>query len=185
MLTFLFGRTNPTRDWLPCRQNQLLFDIDRMSINDAVIGQPLAKYSFLGPDEDPRTFRAGQLSYYSLGICLHWDRNADSINEFEIVLSEVESEPFKTFPGEIRFNGSPIDLKDVTPESCEDVFGEFYHLDRDDDETVVFYEFPGREWQLEFDRSATISRFIVTDQPVMTDPQQRKAYGATGPWPPY
>jgi hypothetical protein len=57
-------------------------------------------------------------------------------------------------------------------------------VDEDEDEILFFYERAGVELQLEFAGKETLSGVVMTGQPLMADPEQRRAYKVTAPWPP-
>ncbi len=47
--------------------------------------------------------------------------------------------------------GRPVNLAALQLDRCLVEFGDFYWRDSDEQETILFYEFVGMEWQLEFD----------------------------------
>jgi hypothetical protein len=63
MFRFLFGPRNPTREWQRADGLSLTIDLNRASINDVLLGQPLNRLSFLGRDELRGSFRDGSLNY--------------------------------------------------------------------------------------------------------------------------
>ena len=184
MFKLLFGKSNPTRTWRPYSGQPLAFDLDAGSLNDVELGQPLECVSFLGPDEDRKSFRNGEFCYYSLGLCLECHGSEYTIEGYHIVFRDPEEPRYRPFSGRVMLNGHPISLAAITLDECADVFGDYFWLDRDEDESIVFYEFTGREWQLEFDDTSSLKRLVVTNRPVMADEAARKAYNVTTPWPP-
>jgi len=72
----------------------------------------------------------------------------------------------------------------IGEEDVLDVFGQPYWIDRDDMETILFYEFNDVEWQLELSQTGSLQAVIVTASPLLAKEDQRKAYGVSKPWPP-
>jgi hypothetical protein len=95
------------------------------------------------------------------------------------------AEPGKgTFPGSFRYGGVPLRLSNMSSSSdVQAVFGQPYWRDQDEDEIILFYEFPGVEWQIEFDLVGALKHLCV-GRPLLADTEQRAAYGVTKHWPP-
>jgi hypothetical protein len=182
MLDFFLGRRDPTRYWQRAADLELTFALDRAALNTARLGGPLEDALFLGPAEDRRTTRLGIYCYYSLGVCVGTE-DRPAITWFEIVYHDEDGR-HQPFRGRIVFEGREVVLTGITIERFLERFGKCYWRDNDKDETILFYELPEREWQVEFDAQGVLKRLIVTDQPLMADPPQRAAYGVTKPWPP-
>jgi hypothetical protein len=88
------------------------------------------------------------------------------------------------FAGCFRFGGSPVRLsKELRESGVQSLFGPPYWRDRDEGEALLFYEFPGVEWQLEFALDGTL-KYLQLGLPLLADAGQRAAYGVTKPWPP-
>ncbi len=79
------------------------------------------------------------------------------------------------------FERPPVNLAALKLDRVLDEFGEFYWRDNDEHETVLFYEFVGMEWQLEFDLRSKLTCITVTNEPIMGAEDQRIAYGVTKP----
>lgn len=76
-------------------------------------------------------------------------------------------------------NGSAVAPAKVTRELPEP-----YWVDRDDEEAILFYEFPSHEIQIEQTLDGISQNIIVTNRPLMARDEQRIAYGVDKPWPP-
>ena len=186
MFRSLFGRPNPTRTWPPHTGQLLTCDLDAGSLNGGALGQRLDCVSFLGPDEDRQSSRTGEFycHYYSLGLCVECHGPEYVLTGYEIVFRDPEEQKYQPFQGRIIRNGDTLELAATTLDTCADVLGEYFWLDHDDDESIIFYEFTGREWQLVFDKASLLKRLIVTSQPLLADEEQREAYNVTRSWPP-
>ena len=78
----------------------------------------------------------------------------------------------------------PLRLSNRSSESdVQALFGQPYWRDQDEDEIILFYEFPGVEWQIEFDLVGALKHLRV-GRPLLADAEQRAAYGVTKHWPP-
>lgn len=66
------------------------------------------------------------------------------------------------------------------------VFGEPYWTDRSDGEVIMFYEYQegSIELQFEFSDGKSLSVITLAKNGVLSEADQRKAYGVTKPWPP-
>lgn len=182
MFNFLgFGKSNPTHSWPPRGEQSLTFDLDAGSLNHCELGQPLESLSFLGPDEG-RLFRSGFFCYYSLGIGVDCDFREYMIDTYQIVLRDPDEPKYQSFQGCVIGNGHTVDLSTLTLDKCEQELGEYFWLDQDEEESIVFYEFPGLEWELEFDATGFLNRLILTNDPLLADEKQRKAYNISKPW---
>jgi len=184
MFKFLFGKSSPTRTWRPYSGQPLILDLDTGSLNGNKLGQRLEDLSFLGPDENRDSFRYGEFCYYSLGLCVQCYGSEYTIESYGIVFRDPEEQKYQPFGGRVVYDGRTIDLASVTLDQCADVFGEYFWLDSDEEESIVFYEFTDYEWQIEFDANSSFKRFLVTNRPLLADEEQRKAYHVTKPWPP-
>lgn len=178
-----FGKSNPTRNWPGYAGKQLEVDLRQGRLNDVQLGQPLSAVSFLGPDEGGKSYRDGELCYYSLGLCVGFAGSDPKCSDFSFISHDPDDDRFRRFPGLMVFDGQRIDLASLTAENCEDHLGPCYWRDEDSGETILFYEWPSNEWQIEFDGEG-LTRWLITDDPLMARADQREAYGVTKPWPP-
>jgi len=184
MLEFLFGPKNPTKDWQRASDLRLTFDLECGKLNGVGFGERLERLSFLGPVEDRSGLRQGEHRYFSLGLSVDCRSGDDTVDEFEIIQKDEYVPKYRPFPGAIQYHGENFDLGQLTEEICVRTLGPPFWKDEDADEIILFYEFPSREWQVEFALDGTLNRIIATSKPIMADERQRKAYGVTQPWPP-
>ncbi len=185
MFKFLFGNTSPTRAWQPYSGQLLTFDLDAGALNGVELGSRLECLSVLGPDEDRKLAQCGEFCYYSLGLCVDCDGVDNVIQAYEIVFRDPDEPKFRCFAGRVIRHGQTFDLAAMTLDQCAEALGEYFWKDCDEDESIVFYEFPGREWQLEFDTASSLQRITITSRPLLADEAQRKAYHVMKGWPPH
>ena len=184
LFRWLFGPTNPTKDWQGSDDLRLSFDLDCGKLNGVGLGERLDRLSLLGPVEGRSGICQGEFRYFSVGLSVNCRNNEDMVDEYEIVQKDENVPQYRPFPGAVQCHGENLDLGQLTEESCVARFGLPFWKDEDDDEIILFYEFPGREWQVELALDGTPNRIIVTSKPLMADERQRKAYNVTKPWPP-
>jgi len=91
---------------------------------------------------------------------------------------------FRSFFGTTVAKGQRLELPNLSPESLARVYGEPFWRDCDDEEVILFYEFIGLEWQVEFSLSGNLRCITVTSEPIMASEDQRLAYGVSAVWPP-
>ena len=168
---------NPTRDWRADPSRPLILDLDNHRLSGVGIGDPAIGLSFLGPAAEwsfPFVFPNHGLAI--LGF--------ETIEELNFYFDDP-AEPNKgCFRGESQFRGNAITLTPfVTERDVLALFGEPYWRDADSDETILFYEFPGREWHVEFGANGRL-KCLVVGLPILADCAQRQAYGVTKVWPP-
>lgn len=184
MFDFLFGTRNPTRLWPSGFGREITFDLDDASLNRVRLSQPLDNLSFLGPDEDSRSFRNGELLYPSQGLAVRFSLKSRSVVEYRIVQSDPLDQGFQKFQGVVLLRGQRVSLSTLSPKRFVDEYGDFYWQDRDDKESILFFEFVGLEWQIEFSPDDHLRGITITSEPIMGVEEQRLAYGVTEPWPP-
>lgn len=91
------------------------------------------------------------------------------------------------FHGAFLLDGDPLDIKPTTTEAdIHAKFGEPYWIDRDDGETILFYEYERGEIELQFEFSDDGSLYCITmmQNGVLSNEEQRKSYGVYKSWPP-
>jgi hypothetical protein len=160
----------------------LYVDLDAASLNGVTLGQPFSALAFLGRDEDSSAARSNAFCYYSLGLVV--DRGGDDALEgFSIVLRDSENR-HRPFPGAFIWHKSNVNLTQMKLQDLVGTFGDWYWIDTDEDEAIVFYEFPEHEMQIECHLDGRLERVIMTRDPLMSSVEQRAAYGVTKPWPP-
>jgi hypothetical protein len=180
----LFRSKNPTRDWQRSADLRLTFDLDAATLNGIGFGEPLAKVSFLGPAEDRSNLHFGEFGYFSLGLVVGCHNDQNVLDTFELVNKDSGSPHYQAFAGDCRFGGASLRLASLTQALLRNRLGEPYCKDEDEDETILFYELPGLEWQVELAPAGTINRIVITNNMLMADEEQRAAYNVTRPWPP-
>jgi hypothetical protein len=181
----LFRRSqNPTSDWERPPGLQLTFDLESSALNGVALGQPLASLSFLGPAEDRTSVLCGEYGYFSLGLVVDCHNDKNVVDGFELVNRDLDASRYQAFVGDCRCGGAGLRLDRVTPTFLQERFGPPYWKNEDDDETILFYEFPGVEWQVELGPEARLNRIVVTNEILMADEVQRANYGVTKGWPP-
>jgi hypothetical protein len=181
---FDFGTRNPTRKWPPYAGQPLTLDLDAGSLNGVRHGLTLDRLSFLGPDEGEASVDVGEYPFYSLGLCVEGCAVKNMVTGYQVVFHDPDAGENRAFAGRVIARGRAIDLASMTFDDFAEEFGECYWFDRDDFENILFYEFPGSEWQIEFDLGSRLKGLTVTCEPLLADAEQRKAYHVTRPWPP-
>lgn len=173
---------DPTRKWPPRVEQQLTFPFDSGRLNGAALGDSFEAASFLGPAEERDSTTQISVGYYTLGLGFDVDDDG-RIGTWDLVFVDEERQ-YQPFAGRITHRAAQVDIRRLNDRTFEQRFGECYWRDKDARETILFYEFPGREWQVEFDLAGTLKRILVLAQPLMADDAQRAAYHVTREWPP-
>jgi hypothetical protein len=178
LLRYLLPWLNPTRAWKEDGRLALVVDLDHNCLSGIRAGDSVEKLSLLGP----ATVMASGLAWPHKGIDV--TVSDGRIQELSFCFGHA-AEPGKgAFPGSFRYGGVPVRLSNASSESdIRVVFGPPYWRDQDEDEIILFYEFPGVEWQLELDLVGTLKHLRV-GLPLLADAEQRAAYGVTKRWPP-
>jgi hypothetical protein len=184
LFDFLFRSKNPTRDWVRPPGLRLTFDLDSSTLNGVGFGEPLASVSFLGPAEDRRNLHYGEYGYYSLGLVVESHNEQNTLDSFDLVNKDPNFPRYESFGGDCLFRGSSLKLSRLTQAFLHEQLGQPFSKDEDDDEVILFYEFPNLEWQVEFAPDGTLNRIVITNRILLADEEQRAAYGVTKPWPP-
>ncbi len=179
MLDFLFRRGNPTNRWQRIADLSLAADLSFPALNGITLGSPLERISFLGRNDDTQF---GTLCYYDLGLGV--DRAPDgTFSGFTVVLAD-ELNDFRPFRGKLLWHEGRIRTTDLRLDRLQNVFGEWYWLDADEDELTAFFEFPHYEMQLEMTLAGVVKRLILTSDPLLAQPEEREFYRIDKPWPP-
>jgi hypothetical protein len=135
----------------------------------------------MGPAEDKAAAETEVYRWSSRGV----EVTADGGFVTAIRIIWVESEGFRPFPGRCALNGNEIELSNRSSESfVTDLVGVPYWRDEDAEEIILFYEFNGIEWQVELNKQAYLTQWVIVSPPLMADAQQRRAYRVTRAWPP-
>jgi len=176
MLEWLFGPKDPTKDWQRTRELRLEVDLERGALNGVRLTEPADRLSFLGPVEDRAGLKADEFRYDSLGLSVGYDQEK-AIDCFQFIQKDPACPQGRPFPGQCWYQGRILDLARATEPSFVEQVGSPYWRDEDEDEILLFYEFPAMEWQVEFAPDGTLNRILVTSAPLLADPRQREAYG--------
>jgi hypothetical protein len=92
-----------------------------------------------------------------------------------------------SFKGTFSRSGDLIKVgAGTTEKDILKIFGEPYWTDRSDGEVIMFYEYQAGtiELQFEFSDGKSLSVITLARNGVLSEADQRKAYGVTKPWPP-
>ncbi len=182
---WLLGRWDPTRQWVADPRVRAELDLDRHSLYGIRLNDPVEFISRLGPPDNPRPTHHEMYRYHRLGFFFDVDRRA--ITTFTVVFRPNKTtDEMSAFRGTVLRAGREIDLGAGSSEAeFISEFGPPYWQDReDDDDVVLFYEFGGIEWQVEFSPGGTLDVLIVTTLPTLADPLQRECLRIDKPWPP-
>ncbi len=177
---FILRRGNPTNDWRRSPHLNLSAALDAPSLNGITLGSRFDRLSFLGRN-DGSQFRT--LCYFDLGIAV--DHAEDGTFRGYMIVFIDEDNDFRPYRGTTQWKNNQLDIHQLTRNDLASIFGEWYWMDTDDDESIAFYEYPDYEMQIEITLPGVIKRFILTKTPLMADPEQRDAYSVDKPWPPH
>jgi len=184
MFDFLRRRPHPTKHWVQDRNVRLLADLDRFELSGVALGDDIERLSFLGRSES-RFY-----DYPEQGLQLDVDEGC--LTGFSLALRRdvYLGADFRgrvhAFAGSIRMKGRSRGPHELQGESdFADVLGDPYWRDEDDEEILLFFEFPKREITVELTLKDVPQVLIVSTQPLMADAEQRALYGVTAPWPPW
>jgi len=184
MLRRLRPPADGTKNWREDPYADLLADLDRFTLSGVALGDEIEGLSFLGPSA------TGAFDYPHKG--LRFDVDDTRLEGFMLALREgVELGPgtsgatrTQAFAGRIRIRKRdflPHELN--TEKDFRSTWGDPYWRDEDEDEILLFYEFPVCEVQVELSLEGNAQILIVATPPLLSDPDQRARYGVTKPWP--
>lgn len=178
-----FWRTpNPTQSWTRSACLELDFDLESARLNSVALGDSLNAASFLGPCEDSRWLANEEYGYESLGLRLSCEQGR--VDSMEIHSQCPEWPKYRSFAGRVRYGSRHFCIAELTEGQFVREFGTPFWRDQDKDEIILFYELPGREWQVEFLRNGDFKCMTVTSNALLARLEQRLAYGVSKPWPP-
>ena len=170
ILSSLFKAKSPVKP--PSESYRALtVDLDEFRCGHTALGEPISKKDFFAePLANQEVFN-------------------DQEHGFEIGTNNGELDyiflTLPRFPGEFRYRGEPIALNTATTiHEILSRFGEPCHHDDDTDEDILFYEDGTVELQFEFPGKQHLGFITIMLRPLMANPEDRKAYGVTKPWPP-
>jgi len=174
MLDMFFRRGNASNNWTRNPGLALAVDLSTQSINSIPIESAVDQFSFLGRSSSKSK---SPLNFTDLGIGLD-NEDDGTVSGFRIWFNDRDN-IFSAYKGTIQLNGTAIE-----PSSIVNRLGEPYWRDEDEYEIIYFYEFATHEIQVEHSLQGAIQSVIVTNDALMADAEQRKAYGVTKAWPP-
>jgi hypothetical protein len=175
-----FSLTDPTGDWQRDPMLRLEVDLARPSLNGVELGRPLFDLSGLGKVEDRH---GAEFGYPSLGLVIE-SVDDETFTDFHLVHADPFRPTHAPFAGELRCGQRRLALADMTEARWTELLGECYWRDADDEEVLLFFEFPYHELQVELTLDGAMKCLVVAGKPLMADEEQRRAYGVTRPWPP-
>jgi hypothetical protein len=181
LLDSLLNRSNSTRAWVADPAVSLVLDLDTNRLSGVGIGDRFDKLSFLGPGKGKRS---APITFVEKGLQIDIDAN-ELVESFAFYFGHAQEAEFGRFQGVVQYRRTPVPLdSSVNEETIRNLLGEPYWRDQDEEETILFYEPAGGEWQIEFESDDRLKCLRIVNPPMMSDAQQRTAYGVTKPWPP-
>lgn len=181
---FLFGPKNPTKGWRRTEDLQLDFDLEHATLNGVRLRDNRDGLSFLGPVEDRAALACRDLGYSSLGLLIGCSDKDNTVDCFLLVQRDPCCPEYQPFPGRCHYRGKSVSLEQFSEQVFLRDFGEPYWRDEDDEEIILFYEFPEFEWQVELTLDGRFKVLLIVADPAMADEAERIACGVTKPWPP-
>ncbi|NNJ27523.1 hypothetical protein [Alienimonas chondri] len=174
MFDFLFRRGNASNRWSRPPGLELTVELSPPAINGTPLGSHVEDFSFLGRSS---LGGPGWLEFGDLGVALDLEDDG-TCSGFQVVFEDPDGR-FQAFSGRLA-----VGRATVRPADLVDELGAPYWDDRDEDESVVYYEFSDYEIQLERTLEGENQRIIVTNQPAMADADHRRRCNVDKPWPP-
>ena len=171
MFDLIFRRGNVSNSWVRDLGLALVVDLSAPSINSVGLGSAVYECSFLGRSTSKVN---SPLEFEDLGVTIDNEEDG-TVSGFQIVFNDLENK-FAAFAGTVLVNGIA-----VLPSSIVSGLGDPYWRDEDESEIVSFFEFATYEIQVEQTLKGEIGRVIVTNDRLMDDAAQRKAYGVDKP----
>lgn len=168
---------NPTAPWPPYDRRVLELDLDRHQLNGVGVGDRWERLKFLGPGG----FNGFVLSYPDRGLT--FEVADDQIAILTLHFGSGDRSGGPAFAGELRRQGRRIDVHGQTTlqEFLQQVPDPFW-IDDEEGDALVFYEFPGLEWQVEF-YEGLLAQWEIR-RPELDAPEARETYNVNRPWPP-
>ena len=175
MFDAFFRRGNPTNQWTRNPGLSLAVNLSEPSLNKTPLGSKLEAFSFLGRSSSKGA--APLLEFGELGLALDVEEDG-ACSGLQVVFDTPEPE-FRRYEGTMTFHGFAVDAANIA-----DRCGVPYWEDRDEDGSVLFYEFPDYEIQIERSPERDVQRVIMSNRPLLADAQARKTLGVDRAWPP-
>lgn len=169
---------NPTWYWQADSTPQVV-DLDQHRFAGCGIGDPLRSLAFLGRGQPQRD----EVIFPRQGVVVGLD-DRHTIRDLAFFFGHPDEPQNGSFLGSFRYQQQllPIDQARTIFDFVT-MFGEPYWRDQDATETILFYEFPDREWQCEFSNAGGLKCWVI-GKPLLADAEQRRAYRVTRAWPP-
>ncbi len=174
MALFNFFKRNETfQEIATSTHPPLIIDLGRFTVGNTPLGQtPWPGDFFANPLK-----KSDSLENKALGYHLQ-SKN----NRLESAFLTIQD-----FKGTILNNSSATPLSiHTTISDIQSIFGDPYWTDEEDEEVILFYEYQNGtiELQFEFPDSQHLSYITLGINGVLSNQEQRDAYGITKPWPP-
>ncbi|MCB9853428.1 MAG: hypothetical protein H6819_10065 [Phycisphaerales bacterium] len=177
----LFGKVDLCKDWVADPDLKLEVDLSRQSISGIKIGGPVDDLARMGPPDNRKATKLEHYIYAASG--LEFNSRDGRVDGFLLAIQRTGVlQPYK---GGFCYQQKSIRLGAATSvDEFIGLFGKPFWRDEDDSETLLFYEFGTTlEWQAEFDGSGKLRVFSIVSPPLLSDPEQREAYGVDKTWP--
>jgi hypothetical protein len=188
LLDWLSGKSDPTKGWVRDPALKLTLDFRLGALCAVTLGEPAERLAILGPAEDRRAALEGDLHYFTLGLGV--GVSGGGIESVTLWWRDYLDRGYRAYAGTVVSDGKNLGLGPATTEAeLLSVLGQPYWRDRDDSETILFYEVKdawGRltERQVELDEEGRLKALLVLSQPILADENQRIAYRIDKAWPP-
>ena len=184
LLDWIFGRRDPAMDWVPKSELKLEVDLSDASLCGVKLGDPIERLSPLGPPENPDASEKTGYAYFSRGL----EVGPDPQGRFDYFLcywGAPDRPRYRPFAGTFSWKGKTIAIDGrMTVDDAVARFGDPYHVDADEEESILRYQLDDAGWELEFARGGGLRAFLLERPGHFSDPETRKNYGITRPWPP-
>jgi hypothetical protein len=187
VLDWLRREKNITAGWVRDPGLRLALDFAEGRLCGIGFGEPPERLAFLGPADRGDAPRR-DLEYLDLGLSV--GTTDGKIDSYCLWWLDYQQRGYEQYPGSVLLNGQAIALGRATTEpAIVSAFGQPYWKDKDESETILFYELKdhwGRltERQVELDEEGALKALLVVSEPMLADDEQRRSYGVGRPWPP-
>ena len=184
LLDWLFRKSDPSFTWVADPSAKMEVNLDEHSLCGVRIGDAVGGIAKLGPPENLRPHTHGQFVYGDRGFVL--DTEDGRVVGFIVTFDDHDGVAATgPFSGDVCFGQRRVNVPKSMPRNAwQEIFGEPYWCDEDEDEYILFYEFDRIEWQVEISKAEGVRCIIVQTPPLFEDPKQRQSYGMDKPWPP-
>jgi hypothetical protein len=183
---WLFGRADATKQWRGLPGASIDVDFSRHSLGGVAIGEPIGGLEPAGPAERCDRGRGeNYYRYHSKGF--EFAEHEGRAVFYGFTFLDEYGDGFNSFQGRCMWAGRDLNFCASTRESeIIAALGQPYWRDEDDNEIILFYEFPSKsiEWQFELSKDGTLQFLLMTTPPLLAESRVREAFGVTKPWPP-